>query len=108
MGKVEERGARGGKIAQTMGTLSPEAKHFEGLVASAQARHNGNPVLRWMVLNAQKMEDSNGNIKPSRKHSAGKIDGLGAWLNAIVRDLQKAGEGASVYQQMVEEGAELL
>jgi phage terminase large subunit-like protein len=37
-----------------------------------------------MVANAVASEDAAGNIKPDRERSTDRIDGLAAWLDALV------------------------
>lgn len=51
-------------------------------------RHGGNPVLRWMADCVEVMQDPAGNIKPvkpDRRKSAKRIDGIAALVNAMSR-----------------------
>jgi len=43
---------------------------------------DGSPVTRWMVANCAKTEDSSGNVRPSKKASLDKIDGVVAAIMA--------------------------
>lgn len=70
-------------IRQTTGALSPATKELERLVGDGLFRHGGNPVLRWMADNVVTTSDSNGNIKPDRKKSSEKIDGIVAAVMAV-------------------------
>ena len=45
--------------------------------------HEGNPVLRWMFSNVTIQKDDNGNIRPSKKKSKEKIDGVVALAMAL-------------------------
>lgn len=45
--------------------------------------HGDNPVLTWMAANLVPARDSNMNMKPDRKRSADKIDGMAALLMAF-------------------------
>ncbi|NJM51069.1 MAG: hypothetical protein HC843_09500 [Sphingomonadales bacterium] len=47
--------------------------------------HDGNPVMTWMVSNAVVTRHVNGTIIPKKEsaHSANKIDGVDALINAI-------------------------
>lgn len=63
-------------VKQTISHLTEGSKHFEELVYTGRLDHGGNPVLRWMALNANVISDTNGNFKPSKKHSREKIDGI--------------------------------
>lgn len=78
-------------LRQTTGALSPATKELERLVGEGRFRHGGNPVLRWMADNVVTTQDSNGNIKPDRKRSSEKIDGIVAavmGLAAATRERQ--------------------
>lgn len=74
-------------IAHGQGFLSMAAptKKFEELVIGAKLRHGGNPVLRWHASNVSVELDAAGNIKPSRKKSTEKIDGIVAAIMAVGR-----------------------
>ena len=51
-------------------------------------RHNADPVLRWMADCTSIAQDSNGNIKPvkpERKKSSKRIDGIVAIINGLAR-----------------------
>ncbi len=57
------------------------------LVADGKIVHDGSPVLKWCVGNAVQIQDSNENIKVSKKYATDskRIDLLAAILNAMVR-----------------------
>jgi phage terminase large subunit-like protein len=63
-------------IRQGFASLSGPSKDFERHVLSGSIRHDGNICLRWCVGNATVEQDASGNIKPSKKKSAERIDGL--------------------------------
>lgn len=63
-------------VKQSIAHLTEASKHFEGLVYTGRLDHGGHPVLRWMAQNALVISDTNGNFKPSKKHSREKIDGI--------------------------------
>ena len=87
-------GARCVPFGQGYASMSAPSKELEGLLASGKLVHDGNPVLRWMALNAQREEDPAGNIKPSRSKSADKIDGLVALIMALGRAIVDDGANA--------------
>jgi len=91
--QLQEDGATCVQISQTIGSLSPGAKELEALIAGGKARHDGNPVLRWMLLNAQKKTDEAGNIRPDRKRSADKIDAVVCLVMGLTRVIATAGDG---------------
>jgi phage terminase large subunit-like protein len=73
------------EVTQTMANLTSASKAFETLVLSRKLRHDANPVLRWNVSNAVADTDGNDNIKPSKKHSHERIDGVSALVTGLAR-----------------------
>lgn len=76
------------QVSQTISQLSAPLKEIERLVltgttTSPMLRHGGNPVLRWMAGNARVYMDVNGNIRPDKKKSTEKIDGISAMVMAM-------------------------
>ncbi len=63
--------------------LNAPSKELERLLGLRLLEHGGNPVLRWMASNVALYTDSAGNIKPDRKKSNEKIDGIAALVDAI-------------------------
>lgn len=72
--------------------MSAPSKEFEKAVIQGNVVHNKNPVLRWMASNASAELDAAGNIKPSKKKSTEKIDGIVAAVMAVGR--AALGDGA--------------
>lgn len=73
-------------FGQGFASMNSPAKFLEALIADGNLIHGGHPVLRWMASNVAVERDSAGNIKPSKKASTERIDGivalcmaLGAW-----------------------------
>ena len=58
--------------------------------------YGGNPVFRWMCSNVVVDVDPAGNIKPTKKRSTGKIDGVVATIMALDRCIRHEQQG-SVY-----------
>ncbi|APS45907.1 hypothetical protein AVI48_15850 (plasmid) [Piscirickettsia salmonis] len=52
---------------------------------STKLHHNNNPVLNWMASNLVVVEDDAGNMKPSKRKSTEKIDGMVATAMAVGR-----------------------
>jgi phage terminase large subunit-like protein len=71
------------EYAQGIMNMSAPTKEFERLVMSGEIDHLGDPVLRWMLSNVQIYQDINNNIKPDKKRSRDKIDGIVALITAI-------------------------
>ena len=72
-------------VRQGFATLSAPAKLLETMVARGELNHGGNQVLAWMADNVVIEEDAGANIKPSKKKSSEKIDGIVALVTALER-----------------------
>ncbi|KKL46457.1 hypothetical protein LCGC14_2345360, partial [marine sediment metagenome] len=68
---------------QSMERMAGPTERFIHHVRGKRLHHGGNPVLRWMIGNAIARLDTNGNKKPDRKASSGKIDGVVALIMAL-------------------------
>jgi phage terminase large subunit-like protein len=85
--KLQQDGVPAVEVAQTMANLTSPSKELEKLVLSGRLRHDGHPILRWCVGNAVADVDGNGNLKPSKKRSHERIDGVSALVTALARAL---------------------
>jgi phage terminase large subunit-like protein len=85
--KLQQDGVPAVEVAQTMANLTSASKELEKLVLSGMLHHDGNPVLRWCVSNAVADVDGNGNLKPSKKRSHERIDGVSALVTGLARAL---------------------
>jgi phage terminase large subunit-like protein len=65
--------------------MTAPTKELEKLVMSGKLRHAGHPVLRWMASNVAVETDAAGNLKPSKKKSTERIDGIVALVMALGR-----------------------
>ncbi len=77
-------------------SMAGPTKRFEDMVVEGKLRHGANPVLRWHASNVSVEMDAAGNIKPSRKKSTEKIDGIVAAIMGLSEAIGGAA-GASVY-----------
>ncbi|MBA3781193.1 MAG: terminase large subunit [Nocardioides sp.] len=88
---TEVRGVEVVPVAQTYAGLSPACKELERLLGAGAFRHGNNPILRWMASVVEVRNDGADNIrpvKPDRKQSSTRIDGIQAavtGLDGIVR-----------------------
>lgn len=74
-------------------SMAAPTKELERLIMGRELAHGGNPVLRWMASNVSTEMDAAGNIKPSKKKSTERIDGIVASIMAIGRmNLSLAGD----------------
>jgi phage terminase large subunit-like protein len=79
-------------VPQTMPFMGYPSAEFERELTNRNIRHQGNPCLSWMIGNAKAIYDSNNNVRPSKKKSNARIDGLVAtiiaWQRAVSPDAQ--------------------
>jgi phage terminase large subunit-like protein len=94
--QLQADGATCVPLGQGFGSMSAPTKELDKLIAGGAIRHGGHPVLRWMAGNVAIEQDAAGNVKPSKKKSTEKIDGIVALIMAIDRATRNA-EGGSVY-----------
>jgi phage terminase large subunit-like protein len=77
----------GVQMAKNAKNCTDPAKAIEARVKSgpARLRHDGNPVMAWMVGNAVVDRRTDGSLLPKKEtaNSPNKIDGVDAMLNAI-------------------------
>ena len=72
---------------QGYASMSAPSKEFERLVVGGSLLHGGHPILRWNAANVSIETDAAGNIKPTKGHSRGRIDGIVAAVMACGRAL---------------------
>jgi phage terminase large subunit-like protein len=70
------------EIPQTLAHMSAPSKEFEADVLDGLVDAGGNPLLAWMASNAVVYRDGPDNIKPVKKKSRGRIDGIVAAIMA--------------------------
>lgn len=80
-------------------SMSAPSKELEKLILSQQLAHGGNPVLRWMAGNVSVEFDAADNIKPSKKKSTQRIDGIVALIEALGRAMVAGTPKESVYNK---------
>lgn len=79
-------------------SMSGPSKELEKLILAGQIRHGGHPVLRWNAANVTVETDAAENIKPSKKKSTERIDGVVAAVMAIGRAVEPHDDTTSVYE----------
>ena len=63
--------------------MSEPTKGLLAKLADGKIKHPNNPCLNWMAANLAADEDAAGNLKPSKKKSTEKIDGIVAAIMAM-------------------------
>jgi phage terminase large subunit-like protein len=78
-------------------SMSPPMTDLLRLVLGGKLAHGGHPILRWMADNLVVDQDPAGNVKPNKKKSREKIDGIVAGLMAMDRAVRHLATG-SIYE----------
>ena len=99
-GLIDE-GLSGFEHGQGFLSMSAPSKELEKLIKQKEIFHDGNPVLSWQLGNVELEIDSADNIKPSKKRSSEKIDGVVAMVMAIncYMNLGREDDGSSPYDE---------
>jgi phage terminase large subunit-like protein len=63
------------EVSQSMLSLSEAMKELAARILAARVRHDGNPILGWMIGNVVAKEDEKENVRPRKSRNANKIDG---------------------------------
>jgi len=71
------------EVIQNTNYLNLPTTELEKMAVSGTIEHFNNPVLRWMVSNVEIFTDTGGSIRPDKKRSTNKIDGVAALVNSI-------------------------
>jgi phage terminase large subunit-like protein len=96
------------EVRQGYKTMSPALKAVQRHLLMGQRsvaaggrpaiRHDGNPVMVWMVDNLAVDTDPAGNVKPNKATSADKIDGVSALCTAMAELLRRPPRRRSAYE----------
>ncbi|WP_370944017.1 terminase large subunit [Amycolatopsis sp. cg5] len=95
-------GAPLAKMRQGFGSMSSPTKELqrlalEGTAEQPRLRHGGNAAIRWQVDNFAVEMDAAGNVKPSKRNSGDKIDGVVALIMALDRAVHYTPPRRSAY-----------
>lgn len=72
-------------IRQGFQSLTEPTKELGKLIKAIDIDHGGNPVAGWMASNVSVAQDAASNLKPDKKSSADRIDGIVALITALAR-----------------------
>lgn len=95
-------------VGQGYKSMSPALKAVQRLLLQGQRqvqeggrpmlRHDGNPVMAWMVDNLAVAIDTAGNVKPDKSSGGDKIDGVSALCDAMSEVLARPPRRVSAYE----------
>jgi len=87
-GRLQNEGFCCRAYPQSYTGMNPPCKALESWIEQGNLFHGGNPVLSWMISNTMLAQNHNDQVRPCRKQSTDKIDGIvallmsmGAWLH---------------------------
>ncbi len=98
-------------FGQGFASMSAPSKEFERLLGAKLLNHGGNPVARWMATNTSFMSDGGENIKPvkpDRKKSVKRIDGIVTAIMAIARTSANQQEKPPDIGALIEAGTAII
>jgi phage terminase large subunit-like protein len=88
------------EFGQGFASMSAPTRELMRLVMGRQLGHGGHPVLRWMADNLVVEQDAAGNVKPNKRKSRQKIDGIVAMVMGLARaTVHNPDGGRSVYEE---------
>jgi phage terminase large subunit-like protein len=93
-------------MRQGFASMSAPSKALEKYVIGRTLTHDRNPVLAWNIANVSVETDATGNIKPSKKVSTERIDGVVALVMALDRLERNASIKVPAYQMLVFGGSD--
>lgn len=87
------------EMGQGYQSMSPPMKELARLTTDRKIRHGGNPVLRYCCSGMKALQDPAGNVKPDRKRSTSRIDGMAALVMSVDAWTRAPNGGKSVYEE---------
>ena len=85
------------EVRPTILNFSEPMKTLEELVINGKLKHDGNPVMEWMISNVVCHRDQKDNIYPRKEFPQNKIDGPVAAIMALSRAMVFEGGYDSIY-----------
>ena len=86
------------EFSQGLRQMSPASLEYERLIKQGAFESNNNPILNWMIMNAEVKLDENSNIKvvkPKRDKTGKRIDGVIADIMATYTAITENGNAVS-------------
>lgn len=87
------------ELRQGFKSYADPCARFQEYTMEGRLKHQDNPVMDWMIGNLDVEVDPAGNMKPSKKKSRDKIDGVVASIMALGRAVLHAKKKESVYKR---------
>lgn len=87
------------EVRPTVLTLSEPMKQVDAWVRDRKLKHNGDPVMAWMMSNVVARVDAKDNVYPRKDRPELKIDGPVALISATNRILASGSVGRSFWER---------
>ncbi len=100
---LQESGVEVSFFSQAITVISFPTKQFEKLVYEGKIKHDGNPILQWMLSGCVIYRDANDNIKVHKGQShqgVKRVDGIVASIMALGGSLEIEDSKESKYNNM--------
>ena len=85
------------EFRQGYASINAPSKELERMMIEGKLNHGGHPVLREMAAHVAIKSDPAGNIKPDKKKSTDRIDGIVAAVMAIGLNMRETVTQGSIY-----------
>ena len=83
--ELMEEGVPVVEVSPSMVNFSEPMKQLDADILSKSIRHNGCPVMTWMISNVTTKENYKGQVYPRKERDENKIDGVVALIMAMGR-----------------------
>lgn len=103
-----EEGVDMEQMGQGFGSMSTPTKTLEKLIMKREVNHQGNPVSRWQYQNVVLEKNPTGDIKPNKKRSKDKIDGVVSDVMAVGRHLTATANDTKTTSRYEDEDSEVI
>lgn len=70
-------------MGTSMNVMGPPSAYFERLITEKKIKHNGQPLMDYCIGNTTPYTDNEGRVKPDKKRSRGRIDGVTATVISL-------------------------
>ena len=91
-------GANVVEFRQVVSNFSEQTKELESLMRTGKLRHEGNPVMSWMISNVVGHYDAKDNVYPRKERPENKIDGAIGLIMCLGLKLKGENRGPSIYE----------
>lgn len=95
--RLTDNGIKVAEIPQDLKNISPAMKQYEKLILDRKIYHVYNPCARWNFGNVRLYTDINGNYKPDKSKSTGRIDITMSAIDSIAMHMAKPAKRSIFY-----------